>query len=261
MTDLPWASMAIVAAALLGVLAVGEIGHRRLGLASELTRRLDHAAAGPVLLVLPGVFASPWPVLLLSAGFAALLVVARLAGQLESVHGIQRASAGAFLYPAAIATTFVLAHERPERYVIAIAALVFADAASGLVGARWGRTSYVAWGHEKSLEGSVAAFVVTALAAVAILVLAGMPLSSAALVAAFTGLVVALVESALPWGLDNLGVPLAALAALAVAGSPLQAGLVLVAALTFCWLAMTRREPVGRTSRRAIVETVSPETG
>jgi dolichol kinase len=244
MTDLPWPSMAVVGAGLLGVLAAGEIAHRRFGVLPELSRKLDHAAAGPILIVLPAVFESPVPVVILSAGFAALIVGARVIGQLDSVHGIRRSSAGAFVYPVAIATTFAVAHERPERYAVAIAALAFADAASGFVGDRWGRATYASWGQTKSVEGSIAAFAVTALATTGILLLAGTPPWPALASAAFTGLVVALVEAALPWGLDNLGVPLAAVAAVSVATDPLSAALVLAAAVALCRVATARPRAV-----------------
>ncbi len=261
MTEFPLPSMVLVATALVGVLVAGEIAHRWLGAAPELSRTLDHAAAGPILIVLPAVFASAWPVVVLSGAVAVVRLGARLAGALQSVHGIRRASAGAFLYPVAIALSFVLAQGHPDWYAIAIAALAFGDAASGLVGAHLGRRWYAAWGDPKSVEGSLAIFSVTAMAAAAILLLFGASPAWALLVAAFTGLVVALVESALPWGLDNVGVPVAALAALAVADSPIRAGIVLLAAVALCRYATTRASlPVVALRRRSAGETARAVT-
>jgi phytol kinase len=252
--------MALIAGALLAVLVAGEVAHRRFGLAPELSRRLDHAAAGPILLGLPLVFDSAWPVVILSAAFAGLLIAARLAGQLTSVHGIRRPSVGAYLYPAAIAATFALGAGQPERYAIAIAALAFADAASGFVGARWPRVPYAAWGQPKSVEGSAAALAVTAIAAAVILGIAGTPMWSALVIAVFTGLVVALVEAALPWGLDNLGVPLAALAALELADAPVPAALLLLAALALCRVATSHgRSHVARTEGSSAANAVAPD--
>jgi dolichol kinase len=219
MTDLPWVSILLVAGAFLGMLAIGELIHRRWSVEAELTRKLDHVAAGVIALALPLVFGAPAPVFVLAALLLAFLAATRLRGWLGSVHDITRASLGAFAYPVAVAATFLIAHDEIGPYWIAIAALALADAASGLVGTRVGRRAYAAWGQPRTLEGTLAAFVVTTLAAGVILVATGLPPGDAILAGALAGLVVALVEGALPWGLDNLGVPLAAIAALGAAES------------------------------------------
>jgi phytol kinase len=260
MTGIPWPAMLLVGAAFLGLFVVGELVHRRLGVPPELSRKLDHAGAGPIALVLPAVFDSAWPVVVLAAGFLAFLVLTRSAGLLRSVHGIPRASVGAYLYPVAVAATFVLAEGRPDRYAVAIAALAFADAAGGLVGAQWGRTTYTAWGRPKSIEGSLATFTVTAGATVIVLLVFGAAPFAALIAGAYTGAVVGFVEGALPLGTDNLGVPLAALAALSVVGSPAGAALLLLGAIALLHIAIDRPEPswVGL-PRRPVSSTTTPD--
>lgn len=247
--DPTWAATLLVAGAFLAMLAVGEIIHLRWNVEPELTRKLDHMAAGGIALVMPFLFYSPWPVLALAALLSAFLAATRLSGWLGSVHGIARVSGGAFTYPVAVAATFVIAHGDIGRYSIAIIALALADAASGLVGARFGGRTYRAWGQPKTLEGTVAALVVTTLAASTILLMTGLPPVGACLVGLLTGLVVALVEGALPWGLDNLGIPLAALAALAAAASPTAAGAVLLGAAGLFGLSLT----LPRRERRVVI--------
>lgn len=252
MIDLPWAAMIVVGGAFLAVFATGEIAHRKLGIPADDTRRLVHATAGVVALPLPAIFSSSWPVLLLSTGFFVFLVVTRRTGHLASIHGIGRSSVGAFLYPVAIAATFVLAHDRPTWYAVAVGALAFADAAGGLVGSRLGRRRFASWGQPKSVEGSAAALAAATLTSLVVLVAGGTPATEAALVAVLVGLVVATVEAALPWGLDNLGVPLAALASLAVVENlppPLGAGLALLGALSLLWLAALRSERIDASAR------------
>lgn len=239
-----WLPMLLVAGAFLAVLAAGELVHREFGVGPELSRKLDHAAAGPIALALPVVFDSAWPVLILTAGFLMVIVVTRRAGLLRSVHGIPRSSAGAYLYPVAVGVTFVLAEGQPDRYAVAIAAFAFADAAGGLVGGRWSRGRYTSWGRVKSLEGSATVCVVTAIAAFAVLAASGVPPMMAAPAAVYVGAVVALVEGALPWGLDNLGVPLAALAAFGVAGSPAAAALLLLGAVALFGVSTRRPDRV-----------------
>jgi phytol kinase len=238
MSDPPWASMLLVGGAFLAVLAVGELLHLGRGVGPETTRRLVHVAAGAVALVMPLFFDAATPVLILAAVFLTFLTLTRLAGWLGSIHGIARLSGGAFLYPVAVAATFVVAHGDAARYAIAILALAVSDAASGLVGTRVGRRTYRVWGQAKSVEGSLMAFIVTAVMAVAVLVATGHAPVDAILAGAMTGLVVALVEGALPWGLDNGGIPLAAIAALSAAGSAVAAGGVLLGAAALLGLAL-----------------------
>lgn len=262
MTSLPWPSMLLVAGAFLAMFAGGEAIYRRWRVAPELTRKLDHAAAGGIALILPVVFDSPWPVFALAVPFLVFLVVTRLTGWLGSVHGIARASAGAFLYPVAISATFAIAGNEAGRYAIAILALALADAVSGLVGGRWGRWTYAVWGQAKTWEGSLAAFAVTTILASAILVASGTSPAGACLTGIFIGLVVALVEGALPWGLDNLGVPLAALAAFGAAGNAVSAGIVLMGAAALFGLALAVRRPAGARIRgRPAPQTAASDTG
>ena len=49
---------------------------------------------------------------------------------------------------------------------MAIAALVYGDGFAALIGSKFGRTKYTVWGGEKSLEGSLAMFVVVAVVSV-----------------------------------------------------------------------------------------------
>jgi hypothetical protein len=77
--------------------------------------------------------------------------------------------------------------------------------------------------------------------------------------AALTGTVVALVEGALPWGVDNLAVPLAALVAAQAAGSPLAALTVLGAAIACFALAVLA--PVAATTGPAGLSTVETRAG
>lgn len=251
MTDLPWGSMLLAAGAFLAVFAIGEVIHRFWHVTPELTRKLDHIAAGGVALILPVLFQSPVPVLILAASFLVFLVVTRQAGWLLSVHGITRASAGAFIYPVAIVVTFVIAHGDMRQYAIAILTLAASDAAGGLVGARSGRRRYAVWGQTKSLEGSAAIFAITTVVASAVILVSGVPPTAACLVGLLTGAVVTLVEGALPLGLDNLGVPLAALAALALAGSVVTASALLMAAVALLGLALALpREGKGASKSR-----------
>jgi phytol kinase len=237
MTAGPWLPMLVVAGAYLAMFAVVELLHRDRGLRAGLTRKVDHVLAGGIALALPALFDSPWPVMALAVPFVAFLVATLLMGRLDSVHAVPGASAGAFLYPMAVAATFVLASGDYVRYAIAILALALGDPTGEIVGTREGRHVYLVWGHVKTWEGSFAVLLATSLTTTVILVLAGSSPLAACQSGIFTGLIVALVEGALPWGIDNLGIPLAALGSLA-AGSAASGGLALLSAATLLAVAM-----------------------
>jgi dolichol kinase len=239
MTGEPWLAMLLVASAYLAMFGVGELARRRWSAGVGLTRKFSHVGAGCIAMALPGLFATPDPVIVLAGLFLAFLLVTSRAGGLGSVHAIGRRSAGAFLYPIALAVTFVLSADDYPRYVIAILALALGDAAGAIAGSRPGIHAYAAWGQAKSWEGSIVVFAILSAVSGSVLALSGLSLVSAGVTGIFVGLVVAVVEGALPWGLDNLGVPLATLVALEAAGSIGSSGAILLGAATLFALAVT----------------------
>jgi len=116
---------------------------------------------------------------------------------------------------------FVWAHGDFPRYAIAMLALAFGDAAGGLVGRRYGRHHFRVWGTTRSMEGSAATFIVTAVLTGIILALTMTP-GGALLIGLAVGGAVAMVEAASPRGTDNITVPIAALTALAAAASSVE---------------------------------------
>ena len=179
----------------------------------EVGRKAVHVS----MMVLPAwiYFAPPpWsargPVL----AFLALLTVDVLRLGSSAVHRWFEARIGAYLRPdehqglirmhyLSGAAAFLGLVMPPAIAALAMADLVFGDAAAALAGRRWGKPR---WGR-KSLEGSAACLVICALAGWAIL--PGNP--AAILVSA----VIATVIEALPMPVDdNLAVPLATAAAL-----------------------------------------------
>lgn len=182
----------------------------------DAVRRLLHFSIALAALSFPWLFASVWPV-------AALVGAALVASLLWCApHGIElrsrqarRNACGALWFGCGLCLTFFLSAGEPVAYCIAILLPALADPAAARVGRRFGRAWYTLGGARKSAAGSLA-FFATALAVVACGLVAGAglrlgeALGGAALVATITtGL-----EASLADGLDNLFVPLGALAAL-----------------------------------------------
>jgi phytol kinase len=173
---------------------------------------------GTVCLAFPRIFATPGPVWVLAAGAVALMVAVRHVPLLQRtlgavLGGVARDSLGEVYFPVAVALVFTLARGDVAVYVAPIAILTYADAAGALVGRRWGRTRYRAVESLKSIEGSVAVFGVTW---VTVMVVLGfwtrVPWPEMVVAGLIMGAFAALVEAVSWRGLDNLLLPVVALA-------------------------------------------------
>lgn len=215
----PVVGLATTFGALGGLLGLAAWG-RRAGARVELTRKAVHVGMGTVALAFPWWFDRPWPVVVLAAAALAVLVPLRLVPSWRARVGgaivdVPRRSVGEWCFPVAVATAFVWAAGDPVAYAVPIAILTYADATAALVGGSVGHLRYTTDEGTKTAEGSLAFFVVAFVATAAGLGLAGArPPAEIALIAAALGLVATLLEAMSRWGLDNLLVPLGALALL-----------------------------------------------
>jgi phytol kinase len=173
---------------------------------------------GVTLLALsfPWLWASRWPViaLLCAALAAASLLRAARRPDPRSANRLHL-SRGEFWLGCGLCLVYLCGAAEPVAYCIAILVLAFADPAAAYVGQRYGRAQRMLSGARKSAAGSLA-FFVTALVVVATGLAAGAGLQIGASLgaAALVATVCTAIEAALGDGLDNLFVPLAALAAL-----------------------------------------------
>jgi phytol kinase len=181
----------------------------------ELLRKLLHIGMGVVSLSLPWLFDTPWPVLVMASLFGLGLLGGRFSPVWRRiadgiVYGVRRNSFGDLYFPVAIAALFLVSARDPVTFYIPILTMTLADAAAALVGTRRGAHGFRRPGREKSIEGSVAFFLVA-------LPCAYLPLRAwsgggwvATLLLSLNLALLATLVEALSWnGLDNLTVPLA----------------------------------------------------
>ena len=175
---------------------------RRRGVDADTTRRYTHAAGASVSALLPALL-SLVETIALAVAVAALLAWTYRHGYLRSVHGVERPTLGAVLYPLGLGLAAIVGWAQPASYVLGTLSFALADPAAGLVGARLDSPRWRVWKGTKSLSGSLAfAGVVLTIGLVAT---AWAPLSLAAIAAVAVGL--AIVEGSLGFGLDNLILP------------------------------------------------------
>lgn len=219
----PVAGIAWVLGALGGLMLLVRAAQQAGKLGAEAARKMVHLGMGSICLSFPWLFGDAlWPVWALAVAAVVALAAVRMVGVLRThlgnvLGGVGRASWGELYFPVGVALVFTLARGRPEYFCIPVAILTYADAAGALVGKRFGRTRYEAVESFKSAEGSAAVLLVTWLCVTGGLALfTQWPAWHGWLVGLGLGLFAMLVEAVSWRGLDNLLLPLAALAQLEV---------------------------------------------
>lgn len=207
-------------AALLAALAILLVGlkaaEKRGRLHPESLRKGVHVGMGLVVLPLPWVFDRTWPVIVLAILACGAMVATRsirsLRGGIGTVlGGVKRDGLGEIYFPIAVTVLFLLGRADWLLYVVPILMLTLADAVAALVGVRYGQLHYQTSDGHKSLEGSLAFFVVAFFSAhLPLLLLTDTGRAEAVLIATILALLVMMLEFAAWRGLDNLFIPLGA---------------------------------------------------
>ena len=117
---------------------------------------------------------------------------------------------GTAYFPLSFAALIWLLWDHPHLMAASLMSMTWGDALAAVVGQRIGQRRYSVAGSTRSLEGSVAMFLVSwaaTLAALALLATGHLDFTAMMGAAATTALGAALVEAFSPWGIDNLTVP------------------------------------------------------
>lgn len=213
--------IAMVLGALGALIAVVKVLQSRRIAGDETARKMVHIGMGMICLTFPLLFSATWPVWVL-AGLAVIALSAlRLVPWMKCgagtvLHAVNRNTLGEIYFPLGVAAVFTLAKDDPLKFTIPVSLLTFADAAGALVGKRWGRHPYQTLEGQKSIEGSVAVGITAFLCATVPLVIAQRDLAASLVIGVLIGIFGMVVE-AISWrGLDNVFLPLAALAQVSI---------------------------------------------
>jgi dolichol kinase len=186
-----------------GCLLIGvEVGFRR-GLGAETTRQIAHVVGAASVAVLP-LFLRISELVVLAVVFTALLAWTRARHLLSSVHGINRITVGALIFPSGLLLAVLLGWHHPGAIAYAALVLGAADPAAALVGKRLEGIGWPVIGGHKTLAGSLAFGVVT----VAIGLVMGIGVGDMSFLAALgVAAVLTVIEGSVGYGLDNVPVP------------------------------------------------------
>jgi len=221
-----WLLGVVLLAGMIGLLALTERLHRSHPHRAEALRKLVHLATGAAVLPAPWLFTSPLPILIIAVFFALANFWSIQRGKLKSIHAVSRPSLGTFYYPVSFIILLLVFWERRLMLLtIAFALMAFGDAIAGLVAGKISRRKILPlpW-DEKSLQGSVAMLVISALIVALGLALFknshGLSWEKAISVALAIGVLAAAAEALSYRGSDNLTVPLLAALGLFVVLQP-----------------------------------------
>jgi dolichol kinase len=184
------------------LLVAVEVGFRR-GLGAETTRQIAHVVGAASVAVLP-LFLRISELVVLAVVFTALLAFTRARHLLSSVHGINRITVGALIFPSGLLLAVLLGWHHPGAIAYAALVLGAADPAAALVGKRLEGIGWPVIGGHKTLAGSLAFGTVT----VAIGLLMSIGVGDMSLLAALgAAAVLTFIEGSVGYGLDNVPVP------------------------------------------------------
>lgn len=209
----PWVGIALVAAGLVAMLAALRVVRARTGLHPELLRKMAHVGLGLAALSFPWLFTERWPVLLLGALALSTLLALRHVPRLRAtvggvVNGVSRTSGGDLYFPVAATGLFLLSGGDRILYSLPLLTLAFADAVAALIGVYYGKVRYDGADGPKSVEGSLAFFLVAFLAIhIPLLLYTETGRLESLLIGLTFGALVMLLEAVAWRGLDNVFIP------------------------------------------------------
>ena len=209
----PLLGIAVLVTALLVMLVGLRMLRARFDLHPELMRKMAHVGLGITTLSFPWLFRERWPVIVMGALATGTLLALRFIPRLRAtlggaVHGVHRSSGGDLYFPIAATGLFLLANGSWVLYVLPMLTLTLADTVAALIGVAYGRHAYGTTGEMKSVEGSLAFFIVAFMSTGApLLLFTNTGRVEAVLIGLTFGVLVMLLE-AIAWrGLDNLFIP------------------------------------------------------
>lgn len=168
------------------------------------SRKFVHIMVGNVLFILP-IFATMEAMAFLAAApFVVLTFLMSPHSPIKLNHKVSSSGHGLGLVYYAIAWTILALFffDQPWIIAVSIAAMSYGDGLASLIGARFGKHKYNLLGDTKSIEGSLAMFLVLIFALFGVLIYYGQPINALTII--MVSLVATLLEGITPKGLDNL---------------------------------------------------------
>ena len=213
-----WLIVAVSLLVLASLVAIAFALARSRRLSSSVLRKALHAAVGTVTLVVTPMFHHRGWALVLPALFLGVNASPQARPLFLTMAETPERARGLWTFPAGVILVYLLFWDEGSRPAIlaGLAALAFADPAAAIVGARLGQRRFGAWGHGRSLEGSLTFLLVAGIAVGVVACQTAAAHASGVYpwrMAIACGAAGALAEAVTPSGWDNVAIPVAVAAA------------------------------------------------
>lgn len=170
---------------------------------NEFSRKFVHITVGSFVAFWP--FFLTWQqIQLLSIAFLVVVGVSKYFNLFQAIHSVQRPTHGELFFALAVGLVPFITHDK-WIFMAAILQMGLADGMAAVIGERYGKQSYLVFGHRKSLAGSLTFYIFSLMIMVFYVYGSGVNLSPYVVVgvaAVATG-----IENLAVKGLDNLLLP------------------------------------------------------
>jgi phytol kinase len=220
-----WVAVLISFAYVFVTLGLAESLRRALKLPVEFTRKFVHISVGMWAWGTAALFTDKWYALICPASFILLNYISYKRGLFLAMESNDKSNLGTVYFPMAFVVVILLFFDSNKPLMIAsLMPMTWGDAFAAIVGKQFGKRKYTVLGITRSLEGSAAMFAFSFLSLMAVSLVFVPTTNADWLMPALTGAVltavwVTVVEAITPGGLDNLIVPAATVALLALFGA------------------------------------------
>jgi len=211
-----WIIGSIFLISILFVILVAEAYKKKYNHPSEITRKSVHILTGIFIALTPFFFTSNYPLLAIGLLYIPVNIIAIKFGKLKSLHDTTRKSYGTVFYPISfVILTYLLWDHYKTILIASFLLLGLGDAFASIVGKNnKNPLKYTFGGEIKSLQGSLAMFLISTIIVVICLHFMGyvdsffLPIKSILWIAFITAIVATASEMVSYKGSDNLTVPL-----------------------------------------------------
>ncbi len=192
--------------AVLALLLISELWHRRRGPHGELTRKFVHITVGSFVAFWPH-YLTAHDIQMLSLAFLIGAFLSKYFHIFRAIHSVQRPTWGEVWFALVVGLLSFTIYHHPKVYTAALLEMSLADGLAAVIGTRFGnRLRYSVFGSPKSVVGTLTFFIVSCLILARYSVMLMSPLTFAFIIS--VSIVATILENIAIRGLDNLAVPL-----------------------------------------------------
>jgi phytol kinase len=188
------------------VVAYAEGYFKTKKLSPEVARKLVHVAHGLVAATWP-FFVSMRTIIIVEILFIFAVTFARVFNLFPDLRSVYRLTWGEFFFPLGVIGVALL---NPGDWIFAAAMLHLglADSAAAVVGTKFGKHRYKVFGHDKSIEGSLAFWVVSFVITAWVVFFSPIAIAEQGFVLLMLPLLATASENIGVFGIDNLFIPI-----------------------------------------------------